>query len=504
MASETKSEMMQVVRELIRTLVSVVEHKDAFFKGHSERVSANCVLFSRKLSMPKEFTDAIYIAGLLYDIGMVYIPMEVIHKPDKLTPEEMELVKEHPKIAEKILQHLSLFKNILPIIRHHHEAYDGGGYPDGLSGEQIPIGARIIAIADSYDAMLSERPHRDALSKTDALEQLRQRGGKTFDPRLVEEFNRFIISREESVPAESESAPAKNESAPKSEEGAKREVNIISGAVRDVVVAFKKGRIELPVFPVVIQKIQEVIKSPDCTLDDVAKFIEQDQVLTLRLLNVANSAHYGGLGKIQKVKQAVTRIGIMETQQIVSAIAMKSIFVTDDVQVKNMMEKLWIHTIATASLASAIGRRSKEKDLDMLFTLGLTHDVGKVLLLYALTMIFSKKGKTQPLNVEDVIQSIQGIHASFGGALLQRWEFPEPMINAVATHETPEIASHTPKVILILFLANILTRRIGYSLFTDEPPGVNLVIELLGLDEEWIRAMLDEETAKVQATLASV
>ncbi len=497
MASDTKSEMMQVVRELIRTLVSVVEHKDTFFKGHSERVSANCVLFSRKLSMPKEITDAIYLAGLLYDIGMVYISLEIIHKPDKLTPEEMELVKEHPKIAEKILQHLSLFKNILPIIRHHHEAYDGGGYPDGLSGEKIPIGARILTIADSYDAMTSERPHRAALSQADALEQLRQRAGKTFDPRLVEEFVRFITVREES-------APAKSVSAPKSEESAKRDENAISDAVRDVVEAFKKGRIELPVFPVVIQKIQEVIKSPDCTLDDVAKFIEQDQVLTLRLLSVANSAQYGGLGKIQTVKQAVTRIGIKETQHIVSAIAMKSMFVTDDVQVKNMMEKLWVHTIATASLASAIGRRSKEKDLDMLFTLGLTHDVGKVLLLYALTMIFSKKGKAQPLNAEDVIHSIQGIHASFGGALLQRWGFPEPMINAVAVHETPEIASQTPKIVLILFLANILTRRIGYSLFTDDPPGVNLVVDLLGLDEGGVRAMLDEVTATVQATLASI
>ena len=497
MVSNTKSEIMQVFRELIRTLVSVIEHKDTFLKGHSERVSANCVLFSRKLSMPKEFTDAIYIAGLLYDIGMVYIPMEVIHKPDKLTPEEMELVKEHPKIAEKIMQHLSLFKNILPIIRHHHEAYDGGGYPDGLSGEQIPIGARIIAIADSYDAMTSERPHRAALSPTDALEQLRQRGGNTFDPRLVEEFNRFIISRKESVPAASESAPA-------SEEGAKRNENIISGAVRDVVEAFKKGRIELPVFPIVIQKIQEVIKSPDCTLDDVARFIEQDQVLTLRLLSVANSAQYGGLGKIQTIKHAVARIGIKETQNIVSAIAMKSMFVTDDVQVKNMMEKLWIHTIATASLASAIGRKSNEKDPDMLFILGLTHDVGKVLLLYALTMIFSKKRETQTLNVEYVMQRIQGIHASFGGALLQRWGFPEPMINAVAAHEAPEIASHTPKVILILFLANILTRRIGYSLFTDEPPEVNHVVELLGLDEGWISTMLTEETATVQAIIDSL
>lgn len=449
------------------------------------------------LNVTKKLIDAIYLAGLLYDIGMVYIPMEVIHKPDKLTPEEMELVKEHPKIAEKILHHISLFKNILPIIRHHHEAYDGGGYPDGLSGEQIPIGARVLAIADSYDAMTSERPHRAALNQADALEQLRQRAGKTFDQRLVEEFNRFITSREESP-------PAKTESAPKSEESAKREENIISGAVRDVVEAFEKGRIELPVFPVVIQKVREVIKTPDCALDDVARFIEQDQVLTLRLLSVANSAQYGGLGKIQTVKQAVTRIGIKETQSIISAIAMKSIFVTDDVQVKNIMEKLWAHTLATASLASAIGRRSKEKDLDMLFTLGLTHDVGKVLLLSALSMIFSKKGKAQQLNVEDALHSIQGIHASFGGALLQRWGFPETMINAVAAHETPEIASHTPKVVLILFLANILTRRIGYSLFTDEPAGVNDVVQLLGLDEGGISEMLNEATTTVQSTIASI
>ena len=199
MTENESTELQKVFKEIVRTLVSVIEYKDPFFRGHSERVAANCVRFSNHLSMPREFIESIYLAGLVYDIGMVYVPTEIIHKPDKLTPEEMELIREHPKITEKILSNLRFFKNILPMIRHHHESFNGEGYPDGLKGEKIPIGARILNITDSFDAMTSERPHRPALSNEEALKQLNEKAGQAFDPELVTKFINFMTPKEETV-----------------------------------------------------------------------------------------------------------------------------------------------------------------------------------------------------------------------------------------------------------------------------------------------------------------
>lgn len=285
MTENASTELQKVFKEIVRTLVSVIDYKDPFFTGRSERVATNCVRFSNYLSMPREFIENIYLAGLVCHIGMVYVPMEIIHKPDELTPEEMELIREHPKIAEKIPSNLRFFKNILPMIRHHHESFNGEGYPDGLKGENIPIGARILNVTDSFDTMTSERPHRPALSNEEALKELNAMAGQTFDPELVTKFVHFMTPKEETVRNEGNRAVIENET--------------IRKAVSDVVMAFKKGLIEFPAFPAVIQKIKDALKSPDKTIDDIAGMIELDQVVTLRLLSVANSVHYGGGGRFK-------------------------------------------------------------------------------------------------------------------------------------------------------------------------------------------------------------
>ena len=490
MKENSSTELQKVFKEIVLTLVSVVEYKDPFFRGHSERVAANCVRFSNHLSMPREFIESIYLAGLVYDIGMVYVPMEIIHKPDKLTPEEMELIREHPKITEKILSNLRFFKNILPMIRHHHESFNGEGYPDGLKGEKIPIGARILSVADSFDAMTSERPHRPALSNEEALKQLNARAGQTFDPELVTKFVHFMTPEEKTVRNEGNSAVIENKT--------------IQKAVSDVVMAFKKGLIEFPAFPSVIQKIQDALKSADKTIDDIAGIIELDQVVTLRLLSVANSSHFGGGGKTHSVAQALSRIGLKDAEGIVSFIAMKSIYAADNAAVIILMEKFWRHAIATAHVTRALVKRLNETDGEMIFLLGLTHDIGKVLLLNALAKILFKKGETNPINMEDVLASIQNVHANFGGALLKKWGFNENVIMAVSTHENPALTENTPKMILILFLANMITRRIGSSMFEDQPAGVADAIKLLGLGEAEIDAMLEGIKEAVEKSISSI
>lgn len=484
MASNQGTDQSQVFKEIVRTLVSVVEHKDPFFKGHSERVATNCVLFARRLAIPKEFMDVIYLASLLYDIGMVYLPSEIIHKPGAFTEEEMALVKEHPKIAEKILSNLTYLKNALPIIRHHHETYSGDGYPDGLKGEAIPLGARILSIVDSYDAMMSVRPHREALSKDAALKEIHKNAGIMFDPKLVDAFIRFMEIKHESPQKEAGSIPE---------------------AIQEVIESFKRGHIELPVFPGIIQQIRQTVASANTAIDDLATVVVQDPVITLRLITVANSVHYGGGGKIQTVRQAVARIGIKDTQDIVSTIALKSVYASNNVPVKKVMEKYWQHAIATAYTARAIALKLRDKDAETMFLLGLTHDIGKVLLLHSLTSILLKRDKNQTIiNMEEILANVQAVHAGFGGALLQRWGFAEDIIKAVSSHESPELTSHTPKMILVLYLANILTRRLGHSLFTEEPADISHAVLLLGLTVEQIEEIIEEVRQTIQKTIGAI
>jgi putative nucleotidyltransferase with HDIG domain len=282
------------------------------------------------------------------------------------------------------------------------------------------------------------------------------------------------------------------------------EGSIILKAVKDVIEAFKKGKIELPAFPALIQKIQDVLRLPDTTLDDIAACIEQDQIVTLRLLSVANSVHYGGQGKVKSVVQALTLIGINDTKGIVSAIAMKSLYKADSAPIRALMDKLYHHAVATAHTTRAIAKRLNQEDEDAIFLLGLTHDIGKVLLLHAITLTLLAKGKSPELKLDDIMAVIQTVHAGFGGALFQRWGFEESLIKAVNNHEAPDLSPDAPKMILILYLANMLTRRMGLSLFENQPSLVGDIMQLLTLSETDIDAIVSEVQEKVLATVGSV
>jgi len=169
----------------METLARTLEAKDRYTRGHSGRVAEYAVKLAAAVGMEAKDLENLRLAASLHDLGKIGIPDEVLHKPDRLAPEEYELIKKHPLIAVQILQPLAVVQDIIPWIKHHHERYDGGGYPDGLRGEDIPLGARLIALADSFDAMTTDRPYRRALSTEAALAEIRQGTGRQFDPRLA-------------------------------------------------------------------------------------------------------------------------------------------------------------------------------------------------------------------------------------------------------------------------------------------------------------------------------
>ena len=438
---------------MVRTLVAVIEEKDAFMKGHSERVASNCAVFcGKKGLLKKDGIENIYFAGLLHDIGMVHIPLEIIQKTGELTNDEMALIREHPKVSDKILSNITLLKDILPIIRFHHEAFDGSGYPDGLKGDEIPFEARILCIADTYDALTSTRPHRPALSMEKALEEMSEHSGTQFDNKLANDFIEFI----ESTGGDPKTIKIKEDR----EDREKRELQEI---LEEIIHKFNEGNIDAPVLPQVVQEVQKIIQSETSTPDHLAEAIEKDAVISLRLVSVANSPLYRGIKQISTVKNAIPRLGLKQTETLVSAIAHKSMYATKQVQFKALMEQLWLHSLASAYGARAIAKELAFGDIEQLFMMGLAHDIGKVILLRILNELLRKR----TVNTSDAIAGIHQLHCGFGGVILQRWKFSEGFINIARQHEGPEYSSETEKEILVINLANNLTRNIGYSLFDD-------------------------------------
>ena len=174
----------------ITALAYALEAKDIYTSGHSQRVTEISVALAREMSMPRDSIDKIRLAGQVHDIGNIGVKESILNKPDKLTDEEFRHIQSHCEAGEHILTPIVEDEEILNVVRHHHERYDGRGYPDRLKAEQIPLGARILAVADTYDAMTSERPYREVMSDETACAEIKCCRNTQFDPEVADAFLR--------------------------------------------------------------------------------------------------------------------------------------------------------------------------------------------------------------------------------------------------------------------------------------------------------------------------
>jgi len=174
--------------DVITTFVKVIESHDPYMRGHSPRVAKYAMMLAKKMGAPNELIQNLAYAGLFHDLGMIMVPQSIIHKTTELSMKEWAVVRKHPIYSVKYIENIESLKDIIPVILHHHERWDGKGYPDKLKGEDIPLGARILFIAESYDAIVSKRPYRRARTRDEAITILRQNSGTQFDPVAIENF----------------------------------------------------------------------------------------------------------------------------------------------------------------------------------------------------------------------------------------------------------------------------------------------------------------------------
>ena len=174
--------------DTFRSLAASIQLRDHYTQEHSTRVTESAIKLAKALELPAHEIESLRISGTLHDIGKVAIPDNILLKPDRLTPEEFDIIKNHPLIGETILKPVLFFENEIKAIRHHHERWDGKGYPDGISGHDIPLNARILTVVDSFDAMTNNRPYRKALTLAEAIMELKCNRGIQFDEFLVDTF----------------------------------------------------------------------------------------------------------------------------------------------------------------------------------------------------------------------------------------------------------------------------------------------------------------------------
>jgi len=183
--------LQDTVTEVIAALVSAIEMKDAYTYGHSVREAGYAVALAQAMRLPEQQVEDIRRGGLLHDIGNVLIDRRVLSKRDELTYDEFEDVKKHAALGAAIVSKVTVLRDVAEIVRHHHERFDGGGYPDGLADDHIPLGARVVAVVDAFGAMTEERPYRGMMTLDEALAELERGANSQFDPRVVDAFVRM-------------------------------------------------------------------------------------------------------------------------------------------------------------------------------------------------------------------------------------------------------------------------------------------------------------------------
>jgi putative nucleotidyltransferase with HDIG domain len=194
--AQSARDLEQAYVSTVRVVSAALDARDSYTQGHSTRVSELTVAMARELGWDDSDIEELEIACLFHDVGKIKTPDAILHKQGQLTADERKEMQKHAEYGAEILSKAPSLAKFIPAVRHHHEWYDGSGYPDGLSGERIPLAAAIISLADAFDAMTSDRPYRRAMTKEQALEMIKKYTGRQFHPKLSPIFLR-IMARED-------------------------------------------------------------------------------------------------------------------------------------------------------------------------------------------------------------------------------------------------------------------------------------------------------------------
>ncbi|MFH1278406.1 MAG: HDOD domain-containing protein [Candidatus Eisenbacteria bacterium] len=456
-----------ILYSMIQSLAAALDARDAYTRGHSDRVAIYAMAVANEMGIdeasdrPFGFRDQLRLGALLHDIGKVGIPDEILRKPSKLTIDEIRAVKEHPVLGAEIVRSSGSLDHIIPGILLHHERLDGSGYPMGLVGDEIPLEARIIGIADVFDALTSGRPYRDGLAHGDAVDIISKGSGTEFDPEVVEALVRTF------------------------RKGVLTAVRVTTTAVTGHMTR-ERERIErerpglgdrVPSAPVILHRVTQIIRDPNSSVSDIAHVISADEGLVVRLLKVANSAFYALPGRVGTIPMAVTLLGMNTLKNIVIGTAMSDV-ARSFLGTGEESLRLWDHGIRVGVWCRALARAVGSLDGEEAFTAGLLHDLGKGVVLRELPKSQSRLRNLILERRECRILEKEAIgfdHAQLGAWALGRWRLPESLVLAVRYHHEPRAAEETSeevtRLVWVTHVADVIAHEEG-----DDPERIREVV----------------------------
>ncbi len=258
--------------------------------------------------------------------------------------------------------------------------------------------------------------------------------------------------------------------------------------VQEVVRKIQAEEMTLPVLPNIVIEVEGLVNDPDSTIDALVKVIEQDAVISVSLIKLANSPIYRGAEVITRVAQAVPRLGMKEIRNIVSAIANKALYKTDDKAFSELMEKQWDHSLACAYCAVSIAKKMSFGDPEKYFLMGLVHDVGKVMLFRAVTEMSLKQ---DTIDISELMENMEVVHPNLGGILLKAWGFDRETVRSVVLHHKSGFSPSEKKGVFIVNLSDNIVNNLGYSLFEREQVNLSRLesFKNLGIDDEQLKVI---------------
>ena len=379
-----------------------------------------------RLGLDRDQQSLVDLCSRVRDVGMLALPDSVVLATGKLAPADWELVNRHPILGAELLASLDGFERAVPVVRSHHERWDGDGYPDGLRAEAIPLLSRIISGADAFVAMASDRPHRRGLGPDAALAHLVQEKGRQFDPRVID----ALVSVISGAPGDQAARPEMPL--------ARRRIAAQSEAIGQQGLAASLARCAvLPAFAPALERLLLACDdaSSEQATDDALAAVESDIGLTVAVLRAAQGASRRSPTNVSEALRALEREQVREAVAALprAAFPWRS-------PLEALMHQLRVHAQSVSRAAQRIAREVEFRDTDDLVTVVLLHDVGKLVLAQEHDGL--QNAWSAPLTPERRVQAerqLAGIdHASLGGLLIDRWGLPRKFSKAVSTHHTAD------------------------------------------------------------------
>jgi putative nucleotidyltransferase with HDIG domain len=461
----------------VEALAALVDLRDGYTGGHSDRLLALAQRLGEQLGVEGRELANLGVAARLHDIGKIGVPDSILLKRGPLNEAEQQIMRCHPAWGAETLERLPGLAGVAAAVRHHHEQWDGGGYPAGLSGEAIPLASRIIFVCDAFAAMTSARPYRRALDVRQAVRLLVAGAGTHFDPRVVGALCEVLDEGGVEIPE----GPVEGTLAV--EPMLTRQPRPSAGRLAR---AFE--RLEaLPALSESRERLLSLLADGAGSPDEIVTTIEADAALTVAVLRAANRLPGPRKGRIAGIPEAVQALSPAGLEELVSGISTFEFF--QQIPGWAAPEQARLHAVATQQVAARIARELDAEDRDAVLVAALLHDVGKLVLSdaypdYPTRVLRDAETPEERLWAEQRELGID--HALVGGVLVRRWGLPARIATAVEQHHL----ATEPGDAAIVRLADLL---VHYAQGDHvKPRELERAGRALGLDAAGVRALMFE------------